>query len=134
MKKTYQGSCHCGAVRFEAEIDLEAGTSRCNCSICMKRRNWNILIKPEDFRLISGESALSSYSFGTKQGDHMFCSQCGCAPFSRGEVPQLGGAFIAIHLGSLDSATDEELATAPIRYGDGRNNAWLQPPAIMSHL
>ena len=134
MMKTYEGSCHCQAVRFEADIDLEAGTSRCNCSICMKRRNWNVLVKPEAFRLTSGEESLSSYSFGTKQGNHTFCKHCGCAPFSSGDVPQIGGAFVAINLGSLDNATDEELAAAPIRYGDGRNNAWWQSPAIISHL
>jgi hypothetical protein len=49
-------------------------------------------------------------------------------------VPEIGGAFVSVQLGSLDDATDEELAAAPVNYGDGRNNAWWQPPAVTSYL
>ncbi len=134
MRRTYQGSCHCGAVRFECEIDLAQGTSKCNCSICAKTRFWKVIVKADAFRLRQGEETLSDYQFGRNSIHHLFCRHCGIKPFGRGHLDKLGGEFYAVNVACLDDATTEELAEAPVRYEDGRNNNWESPPAETRHL
>lgn len=132
--KTFIGSCHCKKVRFEADIDLGAGSGRCNCSICLKRRAWNILLKPDQFRLLTPREELSDYSFGSGQGHNLFCRTCGCAPFSEGHVEQLGGDIVSVQPNCLDNISDEELAAVAISYGNGRDNLWWESPKITSFL
>ena len=134
MKKTYHGSCHCGAVRFEADIDFANGTSRCNCSICTKKRAWNVSVKPDAFRLQSGKDVLGDYQFNTKQGHHRFCKACGVTAFGDGSLKELGGAFVSISVAALDDLSPEELDKLPVRYMDGRNNNWMQPPEHSDYL
>jgi hypothetical protein len=44
--KTYEGSCHCGRVRFRVIADLPR-VSECNCSICAKKGFLHLIVPPE---------------------------------------------------------------------------------------
>jgi hypothetical protein len=134
MIKTYRGSCHCGSVRFEADIDLGAGTSRCNCTFCTKARWWGTTIKPEAFRLLEGEKHLSEYRFNTGQARQLFCSNCGVRSFGRGDIPEIGGAYVSINVAALDNVTPEQLAALPVRHLNGRADDWMHEPAVTSYL
>jgi len=130
MKKNYQGSCHCGTVRFEADIDLSAGTVRCNCSICKKGRNWLAAVGPTDFRLLAGEPDLLEYRFGRRTIHHRFCRHCGLRPFSH----KADRSFYAVNLACLDDVEPAELVEAPVVYVDGLHDDFKHPPKETRHL
>lgn len=136
MLKTYRGSCHCGAVRFECEVDLTQETSKCNCSMCAKTRYWKTIVKGDAFRLLQGEDALTDYQNqrGPHGIHHLFCGRCGVKPFGRGYLDALGGEFYGVNVACLDDAAPQELAEAPVVYQDGMNNNWGSPPAETRHL
>lgn len=129
--KTYEGSCHCGAVRYDADLDLEAGTTRCNCSYCTKGRAWFSVAKgPGAFRLQRGAESLSEYRW-TPPGreSHLrfaFCRVCGVRVYGRGEVDFLGGVFHAVAVATLD----EIPADVPINYIDGKHDRYDVAPEL----
>lgn len=133
MKKTYSGSCHCGAVRFETDVDLAEGTFRCNCSICLKSRAWMAAVPAPAFRLLAGEADLRDYQFGQKRIHHRFCAHCGVRPFSQGQDPK-GNRFYAVRVNCLDGVDAKEFVDAPVKYFDMRHDNMKSPPAETRHL
>jgi hypothetical protein len=118
----HTGGCHCGAVRFDVEIDLAAGGSMCNCSVCTKIAQVGAIVKPSAFTLVSGEDSLSTYEWGGKVSQRKFCKHCGVHCFAFGHLDVLGGDFVSINLNSLD---DFDRGAVAIEYWDGRNNNWM---------
>jgi hypothetical protein len=118
--RKHPGSCHCGANRFEVEIDATAG-SMCNCSICQKGGSRVGIVKPTAFRLLTPESNLSFYEWGPKVSKRYFCKTCGVHCFARGHLEELGGDYMTVNLNALD---DIDPSDVKITYWDGRHNNW----------
>jgi hypothetical protein len=133
MLTTYQGSCHCGAVTFEADLDLTQSTYRCNCSICRRTRFWPAVAREDGFRLLSGEAELTAYLFNTRKNQHYFCKHCGVRPFGIGTDTPIGKMY-GVNLGCLHGLSEETLSRLPITCVDGLSGQWQQTPEFCGHL
>jgi len=79
----YDGSCHCGAIRFSFEhAPIDKGL-RCNCSMCSRKGAMMTpdAIAPEKFKIEAKEGTLGLYQFGAKTAKHYFCKKCGIYTF-----------------------------------------------------
>jgi len=120
----HTGSCHCGTIRFEVEVDASSG-SRCNCSICTKLNPTGAMVKPGAFRLLEGREALGEYRWGAKISTRFFCKRCGVYCYGSGHLAELGGDFVSVNLNCLD---DIDPAAIKIAHWDGRHNNWQVGP------
>ena len=90
MKQTYKGSCHCGRVQFEVDMDLDH-VRVCDCSICRRRGALIHRVEEKCFRLLTPIEELSLYQWHTKTAKDYFCPICGILPFRRPRTaPALG--------------------------------------------
>jgi len=89
------GSCHCGAITFEADIDPEK-VMICNCTDCqtLSGSAFRTLVpcKDDAFKPLSGEPKiyLKTGSSGEKR-EQTFCAECGSPIYatSVGEGPRV---------------------------------------------
>lgn len=112
---TYQGHCHCGAVQFELESELNL-PMQCDCSYCIRRATIFQMEPITNFKLIRGQENLTRY--GSKEiSDHFFCKTCGISTFTylkdKGKVV---GAVV--NLACLDGVDTTQMKPMMV---DGKN-------------
>jgi len=112
---TLKGGCHCGEVSFEAEVSKELKVVNCNCSLCSLSGYQHVFVEHNDFKLLSGESSLSEYRFGTMTARHLFCSHCGVKSFYQ---PRSHPEAYSVHLACCSNSDEFELTYQDF---DGQN-------------
>jgi hypothetical protein len=122
---TRTGSCHCGAVRFQLQLEPGFQAGRCNCSICMKVAQTGVIVKPSAFKLLSGEESITKYAWGAKISARHFCKHCGVHCFGAGHLKELGGDFVSANLNCLE---DFDVNALPLIHWDGRHDNWMAGP------
>ncbi|RUS18330.1 glutathione-dependent formaldehyde-activating protein [Endogone sp. FLAS-F59071] len=116
---THSGSCHCGRVQFECQAPAEdAEVHDCNCSICAKKGFLHLIVPKSRFRVLSGEDALTCYTFNTHVAKHFFCKYCGISPYY---IPRSHPDGIDVNYRCIDSKTFKSVRVEPF---DGKN--WEQ--------
>ena len=125
-KQTFHGSCKCGQVKFEVALDLSAGTTKCNCTACWKRRWWSAKAQIDDFKPLAGDEVLT---------ENNICPRCGVIPYTHVEAAEWNdGAYVSINVAALDDLDPKQLMAAPVMLCDGRNDNWWSPPEYSAHL
>ena len=113
---TYKGSCHCGAVAYEVEGDIQ-GVIMCNCSICHRKGAPLWFVPRTSLKITRGADKLMDYTFNTHVIRHRFCPTCGIHTHGEGTDPK-GNAMAAINVRCLEGV---ELEKLQITAYDGRS-------------
>lgn len=112
---THKGSCHCGRIAFEV-VGTPDSALACNCSICQRKGSLLWFVPRAKLRLLTPESAMSTYMFNKHTIQHRFYPVCGMHPFGEGKDPK-GNAIAAVNIRCLE---DIDLDTVPVTHYDGR--------------
>lgn len=110
----YQGSCHCGAVAFEVEGEID-GALACNCSMCRRKGSLLWFVARDQLRLRTPDEAAATYTFNKHVIKHRFCPTCGIHPYGEGVDPK-GNAMAAVNLRCVDGV---DLDQVPVQHYNG---------------
>lgn len=113
---TYQGSCHCGRIRFEAEGEI-ASLMACNCSMCQRKGTLMWFVPRTALHLLTPDENAAAYLFNKHVIRHRFCPTCGIHPYGEAPGPS-GQPMAAINARCLEGI---DLAAIPVTQYDGRS-------------
>jgi hypothetical protein len=123
---THKGGCHCGRVAFEVDAPADISATVCNCSICNMTGFIHLIVSRDDFRLVRGADAISTYTFNTGVAQHYFCRYCGVKSYY---VPRSHPEGISVNVNCLQPET---IASITSERFDGRN--WEQNISRLSPI
>ena len=112
---TLNGSCHCGAVKFTAELpEGLASARRCTCSICRMRGAVAVTASIAGFTVVEGADNLATYRFNTETAEHHFCKTCGIYTHHkrRSNPNQLG-----VNVACLEGVSPFDFQKVPVHDG-----------------
>ncbi len=117
MSKHYDGSCHCGAIRFSYEGEEITGGLRCTCSICSRKA---AMMSPEAIpldalKVEANDEDIGLYQFGSRVAKHYFCRRCGI--YTHNEMARKPG-HCRVNLGCIEGL---DTSAFEIAVFDGKN-------------
>ena len=113
-----RGQCHCGGVKFTAELlDGLEKPVRCNCSMCRMKGAVMVFARLGSIAVTEGEDLLATYQFHSNTAKHHFCSRCGIHLFHQRRFdPAQYGVNVAV----LEGVSPYDFAEVPVL--DGENH------------
>lgn len=87
--------------------------------------NLHLIVPKSRFRLVRGESELTTYTFNTGVARHLFCKTCGIKAFY---IPRSNPDGYSVNVGCLEPPPREIV----IEKFDGQN--WEQHAHTLAHL
>jgi hypothetical protein len=108
----WSGSCHCGAVRFRVEAEIEELT-RCDCSLCRRKGAMMAKVPGSGLTILEGEAELTLYQWNHRIARHYFCRHCGIYTF---HCKRADPSSYGVNVGRLE---DFNVSAFPFREADG---------------
>ena len=112
-----KGNCHCGAISFELDAELEWLTE-CNCSICRKLGTIWAHARIDRIFIQKTEGATTSYRWGDENLAFHTCKTCGCTTHWENLQPQ-SDSVMAVNVRLADP---EQISHLRIRRFDGADS------------